>query len=97
MQADDSTKGATGESSAVGEPSGQYRVRVKGHFDGRWATWFDGLTLTNETNGTTTIHGPVVDQAALHGLLQKLRDLGIPLISLTPVEPTTDAPTIDPR
>jgi hypothetical protein len=65
----------------------QYLIRVKGHLEARWATWFDGMTLAIESDGTTTIHGPVVDQAALHGLLQKLRDVGIPLISLTQVEP----------
>ncbi len=97
MQANDGTKGATRESSTVGDTSRQYVIRVKGHLDARWATWFDGLRLTNESNGTTTIHGPVVDQAALHGLLHKLRDLGIPLISLMQVEPTTDARAIDPR
>ena len=63
-----------------------YLVRVKGHLEARWATWFDGMSLVTESDGTTTIQGPVVDQAALHGLLQKLRDVGIPLISLTQVE-----------
>ena len=57
--------------------------------ESRWAAWFDGLRLTTEADGTTVIRGPVVDQAALHGLLQKLRDVGIPLISLTPVSPDT--------
>jgi len=61
----------------------QYEIRVKGHLDSRWAAWFDGLTLTREHDGTTVIQGPIVDQAALHGLLQKLRDIGVPLISLT--------------
>ena len=90
MDADDSTKRATREASAVDETSPQYVIRVKGHLDARWATWFDGMSLTNDSDGTTTIHGPVVDQAALHGLLQKLRDVGIPLISLTQVERHTE-------
>ena len=54
-----------------------------------WAAWFDGLTLTPESDGTTVIRGPVVDQAALHGLLQKLRDIGLPLVSVTRVDPTS--------
>lgn len=62
----------------------RYEIRVKGHLASRWAAWFDDLTLTHENDGTTTISGPVADQAALHGLLQKLRDVGIPLISVTP-------------
>ena len=60
----------------------QYEIRVRGHLDQRRATWFDGMTLTNEDDGTTVIRGTVVDQAALHGLLQKLRDMGITLLSL---------------
>jgi hypothetical protein len=67
--------------------AGRYEIRLKGHLDARWAAWFDGLALTNETDGTTTIRGPVVDQAALHGLLQKIRDLGLPLVSVTRLEP----------
>lgn len=66
----------------------QYEIRVEGHLTERWATWFDGLTITSADDGTTVIRGTVVDQAALHGLLQRLRDIGIPLISLTPVEGT---------
>jgi hypothetical protein len=65
---------------------GDYEIRLKGHLSSRWVTWFDGLTLTNESDGSTVIHGPVVDQAALHGLLQKLRDTGLPLVSVTQVE-----------
>ena len=64
-----------------------YVIRVKGHLEARWANWFDGMSLATGSDGTTTIQGPVVDQAALHGLLQKLRDVGVPLISLTQVEP----------
>ena len=73
--------------------SGRYEIRVKGRLAPRWRAWFDGMTLTTEDDGTTCIHGTVADQAALHGLLQKLRDVGIPLISLTPAEaPTTEGP-----
>ena len=66
---------------------GLYEIRVKGHLDTRWAAWFDGLTLTHGSDGTTIIYGPVADQAALHGLLQKIRDLGLPLISVNHVAP----------
>ena len=66
---------------------GRYEIRLKGHLDARWAAWFDGLTVTRDSDGTTIIHGPVADQAALHGLLQKTRDLGLPLISVNYVEP----------
>jgi hypothetical protein len=64
-----------------------YEIRLKGHLDDRWAEWFEGLTLTLEDNGDTLLTGPVVDQAALHGLLKKVRDLGMPLVSVSPVEP----------
>ena len=64
---------------------GRYEIRLKGHLDSRWAAWFDGLSLTNSSDGTTVIGGPVADQAALHGLLQKVRDLGLPLVSVTQV------------
>ena len=69
----------------TGQPSeaARYEIRLKGHLDARWATWFDGLTLTQEGDGTTLIHGQVADQAALHGLLQRIRDLGLPLVSVT--------------
>jgi hypothetical protein len=78
--------------------SGRYEIRLKGHLDSRWAAWFDGLSLTNESDGTTIIRGPVVDQAALHGLLQKVRDMGLALVSVTQVEPgQPNAPTIEPR
>jgi hypothetical protein len=68
----------------------QYEIRVKGHLDPRWAAWFDGLSLTPEVDGTTVLRGPIVDQAALHGVLQKLRDIGIPLIALTQLRPGGD-------
>jgi hypothetical protein len=62
---------------------GRYEIRIAGHLDPRWAAWFDGLSLTDECDGTTLLRGAVVDQAALHGLLQKVRDVGLPLISVT--------------
>ena len=62
--------------------AGRYEIRVKGHLDSRWADWFEGLSFTHESDGTTILSGPVVDQAALHGLLRKVRDLGMPLISV---------------
>ena len=64
----------------------QGELRIKGHLDDRWADWFEGLTITREDNGETRLTGPVVDQAALHGLLKKVRDLGIPLISVNRIE-----------
>ena len=66
-----------------------YEVRLKGHLDERWAEWFEGLTITLEDNGDTLLTGPVIDQAALHGLLRKVRDLGMPLVSVSPLEPGT--------
>jgi hypothetical protein len=69
-----------------------YEIRLKGRLDPRWAAWFDGLGLTHESDGTTIISGLVADQAALHGLLQKVRDIGLPLISVTRIEP--DQPDI---
>ncbi len=64
-----------------------YEIRLKGHLDDRWSDRFEGLTITLEENGETLLTGPVIDQAALHGLLKKVRDLGIPLISVSPVAP----------
>jgi hypothetical protein len=78
--------------------SGRYEIRVEGHLESRWTAWFDGMSLTRRGDGTTCIHGPVADQAALHGLLQKLRDMGLPLVSVTRVEPDQSAaPSTDPR
>ena len=62
-----------------------YEIRIKGHLDDRWVPWFGGLTLTREDTGDTLLTGQVVDQAALHGLLRKVRDLGMPLLSVTRV------------
>ena len=66
---------------------GVYEIRLKGHLDDRWADWFDGLTLTRQDDGTTRLTGAVADQAALHGLLSKVRDLGLPLIAVIQVDP----------
>ncbi len=60
-----------------------YQIRVKGHLDRRWTEWFGDVTITLEDNGDTLLTGPVADQAVLHGLLRKVRDLGLPLISVT--------------
>jgi hypothetical protein len=67
--------------------TGWYELRVRGHLEARWAAWFDGLTLTRYSDGTTVLAGPVPDQAALHGLLQKIRDVGLPLVSVTSIGP----------
>jgi hypothetical protein len=78
--------------------AGWYEIRLKGHLDSRWAAWFDGLSLTHDSGGTTVISGPVLDQAALHGLLQRVRDVGIPLVSVAQIDPDEpDLPTITPR
>ncbi len=75
---------------------GRYEIRLKGHLDARWAWRFEGLTITREDNGETLITGPVVDQAALHGLLRNVRDLGLPLVSVMHVEPGQAAgPDVD--
>jgi hypothetical protein len=63
-----------------------YQIRIKGHLSSQWADWFGGLTITLEEKGDTLLTGPVVDQAALHGLLRKVRDLGMPLISVNRVQ-----------
>ncbi len=60
-----------------------YEIRVQGHLDDRWSTWFDGLALVHADDGSTLIRGEVADQAALHGLIQKVRDLGLTLLSVT--------------
>jgi hypothetical protein len=73
--------------------AGWYEIRLRGHLDsGRWAAWFDGLTIAHGSDGSTLIHGPVADQAALHGLLQVIRDLGLPLISVNHVDPGQPRP-----
>jgi hypothetical protein len=74
--------------SPADRPDGppRYEIRLEGHLDPRWGAWFDGMTLTNETDGTTALRGPVIDQAALHGLLQRVRDVGLPLICVTQLD-----------
>jgi hypothetical protein len=64
-----------------------YQIRLKGHLDSEWADWFGGLTITLEDNGETLLTGPVRDQAALYGLLKKVRDLGLPLLSVSSIKP----------
>ena len=76
----------------------RYEIRLTGHLEARWTAWFDGLTVTHESDGITVLSGPIADQAALHGLIQRVRDLGLPLVSVTQVE--TDRPglpTTDPQ
>jgi hypothetical protein len=72
--------------------AGRYEIRLKGHLEARWVAWFDGLTLARETDGTTVIAVAIVDQAALHGLLQKVRDIGLPLVSVLRIEPRPSDP-----
>ncbi|HEV7196211.1 MAG TPA: hypothetical protein VGN19_09735 [Pedococcus sp.] len=72
---------------------GWYEIRLQGHLAPRWAASFDGLTLTARDDGTTVLNGPIVDQAALHGVLSKLRDIGLPLVSVTQVHPDLAQPT----
>ena len=64
-----------------------YRIRVRGHLDSSWSEWFGGLRLTHEANGEMVLSGPIVDEAALHGVLAKVRDLGLPLLAVDRVEP----------
>ena len=67
-------------------PALVYQIRLKGHLGREWTDWFEGLTITLEENGDTLLTGPLVDQSALHGLLKKVRDLGLPLVSVVPVQ-----------
>ena len=64
-----------------------YRIRVKGHLGSAWSTWFEGLQISNEPNGEAVLTGPLADQAALHGVLNRVRDLGLVLIAVQRVEP----------
>jgi hypothetical protein len=66
---------------------GLYEICLKGHLGNQWTDWFEGMVITLEEDGDTLLTGPVVDQAALHGLLKKVRDLGMPLVSIRPLEP----------
>lgn len=63
-----------------------YQIRIRGHLDCQWTNWFEGLTITLEDYGDTVLTGPIVDQAALHGLLKKIRDIGLPLLSVISVD-----------
>ena len=73
-----------------------YQIRIKGHLGRQWTDWFGGLTLTLEDNGDTLLTGSVIDQAALHGLLRKVRDLGVPLLSVSRVETgQAEAPDVE--
>ena len=69
-----------------GSTAQHYEIRIKGHLDDRWIEWFEGLTITLEEDGDTLLTGPVTDQAALHGLLKKVRDLGMTLVSVNQVQ-----------
>jgi len=69
--------------------AGRYEIRVTGHLDARWSASFDGLAIRHQQDGTTVISGPVADQAALHGLIQRVRDLGLPLVSVIPSRAAT--------
>jgi hypothetical protein len=66
--------------------TGRYEIRLTGRLDAHWAAWFDGLTVSDERDGTTVLSGPIPDQAALHGVLQRVRDLGLPLVSVACVD-----------
>jgi hypothetical protein len=67
-----------------------HEIRVEGHLDERWADWLEGLTFTHETDGTTTLTGPLADQAALHGVLNRIRDLALPIVSVRRVGPAAE-------
>jgi hypothetical protein len=67
-----------------------YEIRLKGHLEARWSKWFNGMTIKLEDNGDTLLTGAVVDQAALHGLLKKVRDVGLPLLSVNSIEPDNE-------
>jgi hypothetical protein len=73
--------------AAPAEPPAHYEIRVRGVLDPRWSTWFEGLQISSDEPGQTLIAGPVTDQAALHGLLTKIRDLALPLISVRRIDP----------
>src|SRR5689334_14904142 len=77
----------TGASTEDQDAPDRYEIRIEGHLDDRWADWFEGMTLTREDNDTTLLTGPVADQAALHGLLKRVRDLGTPLLSVSRLTP----------
>jgi hypothetical protein len=78
---------SSGGGDAPVEPPAWYEIRVRGELDSRWSAWFEGLQITSDQAGHTTIAGLVADQAALHGLLAKVRDLGLPLLSVRQIDP----------
>jgi hypothetical protein len=77
------TKQTTGRPS----DSNRYEIRLGGHLESRWAAWFDGMTLTHAADGTTVLSSSALDQAALHGVLRKVRDLGLPLLAVARLDP----------
>ncbi len=85
----DGDRHMSNEFHAKRDPGGTtlYQIRIKGHLGPQWTDWFEGLAITLEEDGDTLLTGPIVDQAALYGLLRKVRDLGIPLVSVNCVEP----------
>ena len=88
---------ATDASAEDHHEPGRYEIRLKGHLDVRWAERFEGLSFTHARDGTTILAGPVVDQAALYGLLRTVRDLGLPLLSVIQVQPNqADVPDVHP-
>jgi hypothetical protein len=85
-------------STSQQDDADRYEIRVQGHLESRWSAWFDGLEVTHQLDGTTVISGLVADQAALHGLLQKVRDMGLPLVSVTSRNPDeADVSAVEPR
>ena len=72
--------------------AGRYEIRLKGHLDPHWTAWFDGLHVRRDREGTTVISGSITDQAALHGVLQRIRDLGLPLISVVRMDAAEEPP-----
>jgi hypothetical protein len=81
-----------------GPEAGRYEIRLRGRLDAHWSAWFDGLTVSHESDGTSVVSGRVADQAALHGLLQRVRDLGLPLVSVMRIEGSEpDVPPPDAR
>ena len=90
----------SGKNPGLAGSSG-YQIRTKGRISEHWSDWFEGMTLVHDTDGTTVICCPSIDQAALHGLLAKVRDLGLQLISVTPIGPfcaaASDEPVNDPH
>jgi len=81
--------------SGSGREDDWYLIRIQGHLDQRWTSWFDGLALTHDGDGTTLLQGRVADQAALHGLLTKVRDMGLPLVSVTREGRRVNSPSTD--